>query len=305
MSPDGLRLYVTDGDRHMFVLSTNPFGPIPGTPSVLGDNPLSDATDVAVTTDGRHVYVPDTAADRVMAMDTTTLALTTTFPLAGGPRSIVMSAVERRAYIACVDEGSLVTVDTNSHTAVGQPVPLPFAIGDLAISRDGTRLYALATFGQAVVVVDTATHTRLEALPTGNDPFALTLTPDGRRAYVPHMDSSTVTVVDTNTTRIRLGGDPTGLAATSGGRLAYVAIPASGTVAVIDTVTGATAGPAIAVGGRPRALALTGDDTTLYVAGPARSRSSTPPPARCGAPRSRSATSPRAWPSPPTARGCT
>lgn len=270
MSPDGLRLYVTDGDRHMFVLSTNPFGLLPGTPSVLGDNPLSGATDVAVTNDGRHVYVPDTAVDRVMVMDTTTLALTTIFPLAGGPRSVAMSPVERRAYIACENAGTVVTVDTNSHTVVGQPLPLPFAIGDLAISRDGTRLYALAMSGPAVVVVDTATHTRLEALPTGNDPFALALalTPDGRRAYVPHVDSSTVTVVDTNTTRIRLGGDPTGLAATSGGDLAYVAVPASGTVAVIDTVTGATAGPAIPVGGRPKALALTADDKTLYVAGP-------------------------------------
>ncbi|MFG3497645.1 hypothetical protein [Streptomyces sp. NPDC047928] len=270
VSPDGLRLYVTDGTVGLVALNTDTLGAV-GSPVPLGDGPAG-AVDVAVTPDGKHVYVADATANRVMVLDSGNRALTASVPLGALPTFIAMSPVGRRAYIACThmdrSADSVVVVDTNSHTVVGDPTPFPFVIQDLAVSPDGQRLYCTSFFGHAVVVVDTATRARLETIPAGTDPSCLALTPDGRRAYVASRDTGLVTVVDTNTTRVRVGGDPFDLAATSDGRLVYVTIPASGTVAVVDTVAGAAAGPPVSVGGGARSLALTGDDATLYVAGP-------------------------------------
>lgn len=269
VSPDGLRLYVTDADAGLVVLKTDPLGVV-NLPVPLGGGPLPGAADVAVTPDGKHVYVvgaPERDEVRVIHIsdpDTTTHI----FP-GEQPEHIVMSPVDHRAYIACTGSASVGVVDTRSIDVVGDPIVLPFAIQDLAVSPDGKRLYVTSVFGHAVVVIDTATRTRLETIHAGTGPSCLALTPkDGRHAYVVGRETGIVTRVDTNTTRVPLGGDPFDLAATSDGRLIYVTIPASGTVAAVDTVTAAVAGPPISVGGRPRSVALTSDDATLYVAAP-------------------------------------
>ena len=54
----------------------------------------------------------------------------------------------------------------------------------LALSKNGRRLYVVDQANCRVVVIDTATRTRMASLKTGVNPIALCLSPDDKRLYV-------------------------------------------------------------------------------------------------------------------------
>lgn len=57
-------------------------------------------------------------------------------------------------------------------------------IGDMILSKDGTRLYALDQIGFRLLVVDAQNLKLLHNIPTGRYPFGVTLSPDGQSLYV-------------------------------------------------------------------------------------------------------------------------
>jgi YVTN family beta-propeller protein len=57
-------------------------------------------------------------------------------------------------------------------------------IGDLKLTKDGSRLYAVDQIGFRVVVVNTRTKKVIHNIPVGRYPFGLTLSPDEKKLYV-------------------------------------------------------------------------------------------------------------------------
>ena len=57
-------------------------------------------------------------------------------------------------------------------------------IGDLILSKDGTRLYAVDQIGFRLLIIDTETKEILHNVPTGRYPFGLTLSPNDQAIYV-------------------------------------------------------------------------------------------------------------------------
>ena len=57
-------------------------------------------------------------------------------------------------------------------------------IGDLILSKDGKRLYALDQIGFRMVILDTETGKLLHNIPVGRYPFGICLSPDEKRVYV-------------------------------------------------------------------------------------------------------------------------
>lgn len=55
---------------------------------------------------------------------------------------------------------------------------------DLALSKDGKTLYALDLANYRMAVINTQTRRVIASVGVGRNPFALTLTPDGKRVYV-------------------------------------------------------------------------------------------------------------------------
>ncbi len=96
-------------------------------------------------------------------------------------------------YDATGDSGAVDIYSTTGWSRVAR-IPLDGTTGDhsfessfaaaLALSSDGHLLYVLDQGNWRVVVIDTATRTRIASVPTGVDPFALALSPDGRHLYV-------------------------------------------------------------------------------------------------------------------------
>src|SRR5258708_5762274 len=82
----------------------------------------------------------------------------------------------------------------------GQHITIPTSATFLTMSQDGSRLYASAFNG--LDVIDTSTNTILATIPVGANPFESCLSPDGKRLYVAHFDSSSVFVIDTSSNSI-------------------------------------------------------------------------------------------------------
>lgn len=57
-------------------------------------------------------------------------------------------------------------------------------IGDMVLSKDGTRLYAVDQIGFRMVVIDTKINEVIHNVKTGRYPFGITLSPDEETAYV-------------------------------------------------------------------------------------------------------------------------
>jgi YVTN family beta-propeller protein len=193
----------------------------------------------------------------------------------------------RRAYAAAGGNNKVRTYAFDGQRLTeGAAIPVPgFPIG-LAVSPDGSTLFAAQNQAGAVALIDTATA-RVTSFSVGAcdgvqpsaaaslqcQPYGVALSRDGAKAYVSNWGEHSVSVLDARTGalagRIAVGTHPNALAANRapGGHELYVAN------GVIDTATGAVAQTldlapyrGAPEGSNPNALAVAPDGRTLYVA---------------------------------------
>ena len=80
------------------------------------------------------------------------------------------------------------------------------------------RSYVTNQDADTVSVIDTATNAVVgSAIPVGDNPFGIAITPDGTKAYVTNFNPGTVSVIDTATnavvgSAIPVGSAPVGIA---------------------------------------------------------------------------------------------
>jgi YVTN family beta-propeller protein len=228
--------------------------------------PPSSASGVGTT-----AYVTDPGPNTITPIDTDTNTAGTPFNFAPyEPGAIAITPNGQTAYVAPVASGSVAEVtpiqtDTN---AVGTPIDTVDPVSALAISPDGSTIYAVSGSDNAVVPIDVATGTAGTPIPVGEDPSAVAFTPDGTMAYVTNYDDSSVTPIDvaSGTAEPPIGVNffPTGIAITPDGSTAFVVNSGNQTVTAIDLATQAISSP-IFVGTDPVAIAITPDGSTAYV----------------------------------------
>lgn len=191
------------------------------------------------------------------------------------PVAMAVSPDDRHVYVA--GPGSVSVIDTVTG-AVTATVPTRRGASSLAISPDGTQLYATDPTSGTVSVIATAVNAVTATVRAGPGPLGVAVSPDGRTAYVAEDGvPATVAVIDTATgavTRtIPVGGNPVAVAVTPDGHAVYVTNDASNKVSVLDTDTGAVTasipvGEYPGAGQYPQAVTITPDGRYAYVASP-------------------------------------
>ncbi|MEE9218885.1 MAG: hypothetical protein V3U98_07435 [Acidobacteriota bacterium] len=112
---------------------------------------------------------------------------------------------------------------------------------ELAISRDGSRLYATAQDADVLLVVDTGQRRVVAEFPVGRRPHSVVLDAGEQTAYVSNEYANTVTAIELATGKAReldTGYGPTGLAIGADGRTLYVANWLGDDISVIDLESG-------------------------------------------------------------------
>lgn len=158
---------------------------------------------IEIAPNGKYALIANRAAGLLTEFDTTRNAVTGTIPVPeGGPQFVVFSPDGTRAYISLFNTERTVNL---------------------------------------VGVLDTASRTFVATVPVGIRPFALDVTPDGKRVYVPNHDSGSITVIDTATNTvartIEVAPNPHWVDVSDDGSRVYAANHESGVVTVIETAT--------------------------------------------------------------------
>jgi YVTN family beta-propeller protein len=147
-----------------------------------------------------------------------------------------------------------------------------YSIAGLAANPGGTQVYAgwsrrnaYQQYGHGFVsVIDTVAPTVVDVIDLRDCLDAITVSPDGSRMYVKHVDSESVSAVDLATHRvtpIALKDTPIALAVTPDSLKAYTA--GSCSLSVIDTLTNQA--ERITAGDLPRSVQISPDGKCAYV----------------------------------------
>ena len=246
VTPDGSTVYVTnDLSDTVSVIATATDTTVDTDPAQAGVNPItvgSRPSGVAVTPNGRRVYVTNSGANTVAVIDAATNAL----------------------------------VDTDPDAAGVNPIQVGIDPNGVAVTPDGQRVYVANAGSDTVSVIATATNSLVDTDPAragvdpiqvGRSPIGVVVTPDGRRVYVANGDSDSVSVIDTETNSlvdtdpdqagvdpIGVGDRPQGVAVTPDGARVYAVNSVSDSVSAIDTATNKVVGDPILVGDFPVAF---------------------------------------------------
>jgi len=138
----------------------------------------------------------------------------------------------------------------------------------MALSRDGRRLFVACENSDEVLVMDTTVRRVVNSMKTGKSPFGVALSPDERRLYVSNRWDDNVTVVNAGSMevirQIPVGDDPHGLVTDETGRYLFVANLGTDDVSVIDTADFKEL-KRLEAGHSPFGIAFSPDHQFLYI----------------------------------------
>ena len=172
--------------------------------------------------------------------------------------------------------GNIRLRDAERHPGEGSIENAGFVAG-MALSPDGTRLYAAELYGERVEAIDLAQKKTVAVAPLGAEAYTCVLSPDGKTLYVSVWGGSKVAVFDADTLaskgEIAVGEHPNAMTMTHDGSRLFVACANTNAVYVVDTAAAkaveqisVSLEPDAPVGSTPNGLALSPDGRTLAVA---------------------------------------
>ncbi len=233
-SPDGARLFVSSRGgqvRHFGVEPTGKLRPAGSFALPKANAPQRNdelATGLALSADGRRLYVCASLGNRLQELDAATGQPLRRWDTGVAPLNVVLAA--GKAYVSCqagprpkkgdltanVGRGVLGVVDDRSIVSTGSVVVIDLAAnkvlteietglhcGALAVSPNGEYVVAANAGSDTLSVIATATDTLVEKIwaratpadPFGAQPCALAFAPGGRALYVANATQNAVAVV--------------------------------------------------------------------------------------------------------------
>jgi YVTN family beta-propeller protein len=181
----------------------------------VGDEPEG----VAVSPDGRLIYVTSEGENAVLAFDAARRSVTAHIPVGERPRSVAFAPDGAHAFVTGETNDSLSELDTAANKVVRvAKVPgegaRPMGV---VVSPDGRRVYVTTGRGGQLVAFDTTRLTALGSVTVGDRPWGVAISPDGRFLYTANGPSNDIAVVDAEAlsvvARIKSGGKPWGVVA--------------------------------------------------------------------------------------------
>jgi len=222
---------------------------------------------MAITQDGRAVYVSGDGSSSVDVIDTATDKVVKTINVGKAPNGIALTPDDRLLVVTVYGEDRIAFVDTSTQTVVATTaVPKPHTV---AISPDGKLAYVTVQQPGHVglALIDVAQHSVVRTLPLDKTPRDGEFGYDGKLFYFTQAGVSSVQVLDPATDKI-VAHIPTGVsphfAGYPRGRFGIVVVQGPGELLLFDPATN-TPVRSVAVGKQPHWAATSGDGETAYV----------------------------------------
>lgn len=232
--------------------------------SVIATAPFPGvAPGVAITPDGRRMYVSNRDVGEVMVFDTATNVPLKVIPVGNGRGDnlgLAISPDGELVYAANQVSGTVTVIDTRTNNVI-QVIPTGLEPIWITFSLNGSRAYVSNQVSGTISVIATASGTVINNIGGFSCPFQSTLTRGGSKLLVSSQCDNSLKVVDLETkaivNSIPTGPNPRGIALTPDGRRAYVAEWFANTVDVIDVSAQTNLNTPITVGPNPLGIAMT------------------------------------------------
>jgi YVTN family beta-propeller protein len=158
---------------------------------------------IAVTPDGKRLYVAENLTHKVAVVDLATRQVGAKIAVGEYPYDCEVSRDGKRVYVSNWGSRSVAVIDTADNRVINN-IPVGDHPNDLELTRDGKTLYVANANGNTVSVVSTEQMKEIEAIstalhpksPIGSTPNAVALSPDEKTLYIANADNNDVAVVD-------------------------------------------------------------------------------------------------------------
>jgi YVTN family beta-propeller protein len=223
---------------------------------------------MAITRDGRTVYVSGDGSSAVDVIDTATDKVVKTIDVGKSPNGVALTPDNRLLLVTVYGENRIAFVDTSTQSVIATvPVPKPHTV---AISPDGKLAYVTVQepgrFGLARI--DLTTHNVVRILPLEKTPRDGEFGYDGKMFYFTEAGVSAVQVLDPASdrlvTEIPTGVSPHFVGYPRGSAFGMVVVQGPGELLLFDPATNKQAHN-IAVGKQPHWATASGDGKKAYV----------------------------------------
>ena len=206
---------------------------------------VSDPERVAVSRDGRQLYVSEEDSASLAVLDAARGRLLATVPVGREPEGVRVSPNGRWVLVTSEEDNRVTVVDAKSHAVLARAT-----VGqrprDLAFSADSRFAYVAGEADASLYRLELPAAggvTEILKLRREVRPMGLALDAARGRLYIGGGRAGTVAVVDlagpSLVTEISCGGRPWGIALGAGGRRLFSPDGPSGEVAIIDTASAA------------------------------------------------------------------
>jgi YVTN family beta-propeller protein len=261
-SLDGRRAYTHSTDSTVTVIDAT-------VPSVIATVPLTSFPNAIVARpDAAKAYVALTDGT-VAVIDGASNTVVDAIPVGSAPGygAFVANQAGTRAYLMKTEYPvtSIAVIDMLNDTMVADlflsASNNAFPLG-VAVSPDGTRVYATLFNEMQVYVIDATTNLPLDPIPLSMDfgqaiPNGLAVSPDGSRVYVVEEVTDRLAVLDATAmaeiASVPVGNGPSVVDVTPDGSRAYVLNSGSSSFTVVDTATDTVVGTVLTVDDFPTA----------------------------------------------------
>ena len=162
--------------------------------------------EMALSSDGHHLYVVCQGSDELRIVDTDTGKVVTRIPLGVSPRGIVLSPDSSQIYVSNSSDDTVSVVDAAT-LKVTRTLPTGFEPAGLVTDRTGETLYVANRLSGDISVIDLKTGSETKRLLGGRGTSYLAISPDGKFVYGTHIypnpgafrtpPNSELTVIDT------------------------------------------------------------------------------------------------------------
>ena len=198
----------------------------------------TDPEQVAVSADGRHLFVANEDAAVMSVVDPTSGKVLRTYKVGEEPEGVSVNP-NGQVYVTSEDAGAVFVVDPSAERVLAsiEVGPRPRSI---AFLPDGSKAYVTNENGASLTVIDTVklVVARTIDLGTGMRPMGAVASPDGAFVYVSTGRSRMVQIIDARTDAVvgsvEVGTRPWGIAISPDGKTIYTANGPSNDVSVVD-----------------------------------------------------------------------
>ncbi len=153
--------------------------------SVAAEPQYKNPLNLALTPDGRELWVTCEASACVVVVSTASRKQLLEIPVGGQPHDVAFTPDGRRAFVSNRLDDNVSVVDVASHKVTGT-----IAVGDephgVLVDRSGKYLFVLNTSIDNISVVDVGTLNEVKRLSASRSPWSLAECPDGKEIIVTH-----------------------------------------------------------------------------------------------------------------------